>query len=245
MTLLRPSPMRPGPTPPGTPPASPAAASTPADTARADREWQQACDRVRARPANPPESPSPSRDTRLNAARPDTRGARENSREDASQDDADTDDTAPPAALETLAAPLPTPAPWALLRQHGAPPAGAVRGAEPPSATAARLAEAAQQIGTPPAAAAGLPQTWQVELPACAPGWQLHIEQARPQAPLALELRVPPLLAAAAQQQLADLDRRLRDAGHELLRSRLRHAGREGARRRPLDRADGPDEGMP
>lgn len=245
MTLLRPPPMRPGPTPPGSPTPSPAAASAPADTARADREWQQAYGRVRARPTNTPDSPTATRDTPLNAARPDTRAARDHTREDASQDDADTDNTTLPAALEAPAAPLLTPAPWALPRQHSATPPGAVRGAEPPSATAARLAEAAQQIGTPPAAAAALTQTWQVELPACAPGWQLHIEQARPQAPLALELRVPPVLAAAAQQQLADLDRRLRDAGHELLRSRLRHASREAPRRRPVDGADGPDEGMP
>lgn len=117
-----------------------------------------------------------------------------------------------------------------------APPAPlTARSPEPVSPTAARVAEAARQVAEPPRLAPATARVWQLELPAAAPGWQLHIEQAQPQAPLSLELRVPPVMALQARQQLADLDRRLRDAGHELVRSRLRTGSRPGDRRRPVD----------
>lgn len=125
-----------------------------------------------------------------------------------------------------------------------APPAPVTaRSPEPVSPTAARVAEAARQVAEPPRLAPATARVWQLELPAAAPGWQLHIEQAQPQAPLSLELRVPPVMALQARQQLADLDRRLRDAGHDLMRSRLRAGQR--ANELPSDR-DGPvDEVAP
>lgn len=116
-----------------------------------------------------------------------------------------------------------------------AAPAGRV---DPPTATAVRMAEAVRQVASPDAAAPPAARLWEVHLPGTAPGWQLQISQAQPQAPLALELRVPPVMAAQAQQQLADLDRRLRDGGHELLRSRLRPGTRASDRRRPGDEVE-------
>lgn len=65
------------------------------------------------------------------------------------------------------------------------------------------------------------PRVWQVELPAAGPGWQLRVEQAQPQAPLLLDLRVPAVLQTQARRALADLDKRLRDTGHDVLSSRL------------------------
>lgn len=106
---------------------------------------------------------------------------------------------------------------------------------EPASATATRMAEAARQVAAPPMPTPALAQLWQVQLPGSAAGWQLQIVQAQPQAPLALELRVPPAQALQAQHQLADLDRRLRDGGHELLRSRIRPGTRRSDRQRPDD----------
>jgi hypothetical protein len=55
------------------------------------------------------------------------------------------------------------------------------------------------------------------------------------QAPLNLELRVPPVAQLQARQQLGDLDRRLREAGHDVLRTRLRDAARTDKRSRPVD----------
>lgn len=137
-----------------------------------------------------------------------------------------------PAEATPLWAALP-PLPWPRAVPDAAAPPPAAR-AEPASPTVARMADAARRVAEPaPPAAAGL-RTWQVELPGVAAGWQLHIEQQQPQAPLALALHVPPAVAAQARQQLADLDRRLRDAGHELLRSRLRPGGR-AERLRPVD----------
>jgi hypothetical protein len=105
----------------------------------------------------------------------------------------------------------------------------------PASATALRMAEAARQVAAPAPAAVDGARLWQIDLPGAAPGWQLQITQAQPQAPLALELRVPAVMALPAQQQLTDLDRRLRDGGHELLRSRLRAGARPNDRHRPVD----------
>lgn len=105
----------------------------------------------------------------------------------------------------------------------------------PASATAMRMAEAARQVAAPAPAATDGGRLWQIDLPGSAPGWRLEITQAQPQAPLALELRVPAVMALTAQQQLADLDRRLRDGGHELLRSRLRPGARPTDRHRPVN----------
>lgn len=138
------------------------------------------------------------------------------------------------AAPAFMPGPLPSPTP----SEAPVAPGGEARspvGAEPASPTVARMAAGLRQLAEPAPLAPSLARTWQVELPATAPGWQLQIAQAHPQAPLALELRVPPALALQAQQQLGDLDRRLRDAGHELVRSRLRAGSRPGDRRRPVD----------
>ncbi|RTL36309.1 MAG: hypothetical protein EKK53_23110 [Burkholderiales bacterium] len=115
------------------------------------------------------------------------------------------------------------------------PPPEAAGRVEPLGATAVRMAEAARQVAAPPAPSPLAAQLWQVELPGSTPGWQLQVQQAHPQAPLALELRVPPAQALQARQQLADLDRRLRDSGHALLKSRLRPGERPSDRRRPDD----------
>lgn len=64
-------------------------------------------------------------------------------------------------------------------------------------------------------------RVWQVELPSLQPGWQLRVEQLQPQAPLRLDLCVPAVLQTQARRQLADLDKRLRDAGHDVLGTRL------------------------
>lgn len=141
--------------------------------------------------------------------------------------------TAPPDPMPAWplpARPLPTPEAPARLE-----PAGRV---EPASATAVRMAEAVRQVAAPPLAVTEA-RLWQIELPGAAPGWQLQITQTQPLAPLALELRVPTVMAPQAQQQLADLDRRLRDNGHELLRSRLRPGTRPADRRRRGDEVDG------
>lgn len=150
-------------------------------------------------------------------------------RRPAPEDDAQPHEPLPTWLMPTLTPPA-SPAP---------PPAQAPGRIETASPTAARMAEAAREVATPPVPTSALTQHWQVELPGSAAGWQLQIVQAQPQAPLALELRVPPAQALQAQHQLADLDRRLRDGGHELLRSRIR----PGARRSDRRRAD--DEGTP
>lgn len=107
--------------------------------------------------------------------------------------------------------------------------------ASPGLSTSANLAlariEALRQLDEP----APVARVWQVELPGAAgPAWQLQVQQAQPQAPLNLELRVPPVAQSQARQQLGDLDKRLRDAGHDVLRSRLRGA-RAPSRRWPVD----------
>jgi hypothetical protein len=100
-----------------------------------------------------------------------------------------------------------------------------------PQTPAAQRVEALRQLGEPDP----LARVWQVELPAAGPAWQLRVEQAQPQAPLNLELRVPPVAQLQARQQLGDLDRRLREAGHDVLRTRLRDAARTDKRSRPVD----------
>lgn len=186
------------------------------DTAAAEPAWRQAYGRHSATPSATPSAASST-----------------SSRDERRMSD---DGTLPsPADATPLWAAL-APVPWygALPDAPPSPPAARI---EPASPTVARMAEAARRIAEPVPTAGATLRIWQVELPGAAPGWQLHIEQQQPQAPLALELRVPPVVAAHAQQQLADLDRRLRDAGHELLRSRLRQGGR-AERRRPVDEVD-------
>jgi hypothetical protein len=139
---------------------------------------------------------------------------------------------AEPAEPLSLATPLPPLRPDVPLP----PPSvvGAV-GAVEATATVSRL-QAAAPLAEAAAARPADGQVWQVELPgAVGPAWQLRIEQARPQAALQLELRVPLPLQLQARQQLGELDRRLREAGHDTLRARL--SDRPGAPRRtgPLD----------
>lgn len=99
--------------------------------------------------------------------------------------------------------------------------------------------EAMRQLGEAAPSANPQARAWQVELPAVAgPAWQLRVEQAQPLAPLNLELRVPQVAQAQARQQLSDLDKRLRDAGHDVLRSRLRDGARTDKRRRPADEVE-------
>ncbi len=103
------------------------------------------------------------------------------------------------------------------------------------SPTVERL-EAAQRLADPQPAAPAAARVWQVELPGQAgPAGRRGVAQARPLAPLHLELRVPPVAQAQARQQLGDLDKRLRDAGHEVLRSRLRETARADKRSLPVD----------
>lgn len=105
-----------------------------------------------------------------------------------------------------------------------------------PSAPTADRVQALRQLADADPAAVPVARTWQVDLPASAagPAWRLHIEQAQPLAPLNLELRVPPVAQAQARQQLSDLDKRLRDAGHDVLKARVRDA-QAGKRSRPVD----------
>lgn len=114
-----------------------------------------------------------------------------------------------PQAFQT--APLREPQPLRV-----APPA--------PTVTAQRvdalLAQDPAPVATPTA------RIWQVELPALQPGWQLRVEQLQPQAPLRLDLSVPAVLQTQARRQLADLDKRLRDAGHDVLGTRLNEGPR-------------------
>lgn len=95
-----------------------------------------------------------------------------------------------------------------------APPAAAL----PPTPTVQRIEALLAQDALAPQ------RVWQVELPAAGAGWQLRVEQAQPQAPLLLDLRVPAVLQTQARRQLADLDKRLRDTGHDVLASRLQPA---------------------
>lgn len=71
-------------------------------------------------------------------------------------------------------------------------------------------------------------RVWQVELPLAGPTWHLQLAQAHPQAPLELALRVPAVAQSQAREQLVDLDRRLREAGHDVQRARLRTPRRPG-----------------
>lgn len=108
-------------------------------------------------------------------------------------------------------------------------------GGVPETPTVQRL-QTVRRLAEPGMPAAPFAQAWQVELPAAGgAAWRLQVEQAQPLAPLHLELRVSPAAQAQARQQLGDLDKRLRDAGHEVLRSRLRDATRASRQQRPVD----------
>ena len=194
---------------------SPVGCDTPSTVATA---WTQAFGRARAH-AQPP------------TARPDARiPAARKLRPDEAPREPLNPDTLPP---------LP-PSPWPTPRDglpaaDTAPTMRPAAGAAPVSETHSRIAEAARQVAEPAACAPDTARLWQVALPGAAPGlagWQLQITQPHPQAPLMLDLRVPPAQGLQARQQLADLDRRLRESGHDLLRTRLR-------------RADGSQDGPP
>lgn len=105
-----------------------------------------------------------------------------------------------------------------------------LRGVEAPSVTAARLVVAAHQIAEPALPSTPPPRVWQVELPSTGTTWHLRIEQPQAQAPLALDLLVPRVMQTQAQQRLFDLDRRLRETGHDVAKSRARADGRSGLR---------------
>lgn len=120
-----------------------------------------------------------------------------------------------------------------------APEVAGLRAMAPTTPTTERMA-ALQQLAEPGPATVPGGRVWQVALPAAGagPAWQLRVEQAQPLAPLSLELRVPPVAQLQARQQLGDLDKRLRDAGHDVLRPRVRDTSRSARRSRPVDEVD-------
>jgi hypothetical protein len=133
-----------------------------------------------------------------------------------------------PLALEPSLPSLPPLAPLPVVARKDAEPEVKAAAPLPETPTAERV----RQLAGPAAEAQPIPRSWQVELPAAGPAWRLQVEQAQPQAPLNLELRVPPVAQSQARQQLADLDRRLRETGHDVLRTRLRTDDR---RQMPVD----------
>jgi hypothetical protein len=174
-----------------------------------------------AAPAATPDAAPPPASDRDRSAEPDWRSAYLRLRE--------REPTEPAPVLPVLAV-------LARPSRQPAPEVAEVRSAAAtPTATAARL-EAVRLLAQPGPSAPSQARVWQVELPAAGPGWQLHLEQAQPLAPLAMELRVPKAAQSQARQQLGDLDKRLREAGHDVLRPRVRTA-RAGQRSRPVDEA--------
>lgn len=175
------------------------------------------------------------------AVEPDWRHAYQRSRDAGTPTQAEAQtQTGSETESETERAPEPLPEPLPLLQALTPPPpreavpvVAEVRSAVPQTPAAQRV-EALRQLGEPGA----LARVWQVELPAAGPAWQLRVEQAQPQAPLSLELRVPPVAQLQARQQLGDLDKRLRDAGHDVLHPRLRDTSRGARRSRPVDEVD-------
>lgn len=142
------------------------------------------------------------------------------------------DEEAPaPAEPEPVAPLVITPATPPQPREPAAP----VNAVAPSTPTTEKI-DALRQLAEPGPDAVPVARSWQVELPAAAagPAWQLHVQQAQPLAPLALELRVPPAAQSQARQQLAELDKRLREAGHDVLRTRVSQA-RDGKRLPPFD----------
>lgn len=150
------------------------------------------------------------------------------------QDEQEQQDESPEAQAQATLPPMP-----ALVPREQPPEATPVRAVGPATPTTERLA-ALQPLAEAGPAAVPVARVWQVELPAAVagPAWQLCVEQAQPLAPLSLELRVPPVAQLQARQQLGDLDKRLRDAGHDVLRPRLRDTSRSARRSRPVDEVD-------
>lgn len=138
-----------------------------------------------------------------------------------------------------LAEPTPLAPPLAALLPAAPPDAPVPVGGLAPTTPTTEKIDALRQLADAAPAAVPVARAWQVELPAAAAGaaWQLHIEQLQPAAPLNLELRVPPAAQSQARQQLADLDKRLRDAGHDVLRPRLGDS-RQRRRHTPQDEVD-------
>lgn len=126
-------------------------------------------------------------------------------------------------AVDAPAQPPLPPAPW-----RSPPEIEVTRPAQPALASpTAQRVEALRRLGDP----GPLTRVWELELPSAGPTWQLRVEQVQPLAPLNVELRVPATAQTQARQQLGELDRRLREAGHDLLRPRLR----TGRSRGPVD----------
>ncbi len=124
------------------------------------------------------------------------------------------------AVTDVAAQPLLPPAPLQSPRE-----VEAARAAQPALASpTAQRVEALRRLAEP----APLARVWEVDLPAAGPAWQLRVQQAQPLAPLSVELRVPAVVQVQARQQLGELDRRLREAGHDLLRPRLRTSRSSG-----------------
>lgn len=143
---------------------------------------------------------------------------------------------APAPAPERPAEPLALLPPLALTPRPVPPEAPAPVSGLAPATPTTRKIDALRQLADAPPAAVPVARAWQVELPGAVAGaaWQLHVEQAQPKAPLTLVLQVPPAAQAQARQQLGELDKRLRDAGHDVLRPRVTDA-RSGKRFPPLD----------
>ena len=158
------------------------------------------------------------------AAAPDWRSALLRRR---AQDDEATAPAEPVPVASLLVTPTPPPQ---------TPQAPTAVSAVAPSTPTTEKIDALRQLTDAHPAAAAVARSWQVELPASAagPAWQLHIQQAQPLAPLNLELRVPPAAQSQARQQLSDLDKRLREAGHDVLRPRVSQA-RDSKRSAPPD----------
>jgi len=167
------------------------------------------------------------------AAEPDWRSAYQRRRAQ--------DDEPNPAPTPDASNAVPPLTPWAA--REVAPDVPIVGATAPTTATTATTerVDALRRLAEPNAATQPTARVWEVELPVAGgvagPAWQLHVEQAQPQAPLTLELRVPPAAQTQARQQLSDLDRRLRETGHDVLRPRVRDA-QASRRSRPVDEVD-------
>jgi hypothetical protein len=129
-------------------------------------------------------------------------------------------DPAPPSRVgqapqEPLLPAEPPPSPLPFVLQLPSDAAPAPMAPLTPTVTAQRVDALLAQAPAAPS------RVWRVELPAAQPGWQLRVEQLQPQAPLRLDLSVPLALQPQARRQLAELDKRLREAGHEVHGTRL------------------------
>lgn len=105
--------------------------------------------------------------------------------------------------------------------------------------------QAAQQAVECHAAAAELhdisipaPRSWQLDLPMPGAPWQLRVEQALPSTAVGLQLSVPATVQAQARHHLAQLDKRLREAGHAHQRLRCEVSATPAERRLRPDPID-------